>query len=101
MNSLAHFYLYLASILFCLGILGICLKRNALTILMCVELMLNASNLAMVGVGASRGDLNPQIFSFMIMVIAAAEAAVGLALVIALFRTHKSVDISLVGGVRK
>lgn len=79
-------YLVLSLILFCLGIFGILYRRNAILMFMCVELMLNASNLALVAFSRMWGDTGGQVFVFFIMVVAAAEVAVGLAILMLLYR---------------
>ena len=81
-------YLLLSAILFCIGTAGVFVRRNLITILLSVEIMLNAVNLSFVAFGRSFGTVDGQIIVFFVMTVAAAEAAVGLALVIALFR-HK------------
>jgi NADH-quinone oxidoreductase subunit K len=87
-------YLGLSAILFTLGVLGVLMRRNAIVILMSVELMLNAVNVALVAFSQTMGDLSGQILVFFVMSVAAAEAAVGLAIVIAIFRNKLSVDIT-------
>lgn len=81
-----------SAIIFVIGLMGIVLRRNILIILMCVELMLNAVNIAFVSFSQTFHDLGGQMASFFIIVVAAAESAVGLGLVIAMFRTIRSVD---------
>ncbi len=83
--------LWLAGVLFALGVLGVVIRRNAIILFMCVELMLNAANLAFVALSRTVG-IDGQVFVFFVMTVAAAEAAVGLAIVIALFRHAESVD---------
>jgi NADH-quinone oxidoreductase subunit K len=87
MVTLGH-YLVLSAVLFGIGAAGVFLRRNVITILLSVEIMLNAANLAFVAVSQYQGVVDGQIIAFFVMTVAAAEAAVGLALVIALFR-HK------------
>jgi NADH-quinone oxidoreductase subunit K len=84
--------LALAAILFSLGILGVIIRRNVIILFMCVELMLNAANLAFVAFSRTAG-IEGQVFVFFVMTVAAAEAAVGLAIVIAIFRHLETVDI--------
>lgn len=91
---LQHFII-LSSILFCLGVLGVIIRRNAILILGGVELMLNAVNLLLVAFSAYRGDAEGQILVFFIMVVAAAEVAVGLAIIMMMYRSKKSVDIRI------
>jgi len=87
-------YLLLSAILFGIGVAGVIARRNVLIILMSVELMLNGVNLAFVAAGSYMGDATGGIFAFMVITVAAAEAAVGLALLIALFRLKETVDIA-------
>jgi NADH-quinone oxidoreductase subunit K len=88
---LSH-YLIVSAVLFALGTTGVFLRRNVITILLSVEIMLNAVNLTFVAFGRYAGDVNGQIIVFFVMTVAAAEAAVGLALVIALFRHRESLN---------
>jgi NADH:ubiquinone oxidoreductase subunit K len=89
-------YLVLASILFCIGFYGALTKRNAVVILMCIELMLNAANIALVAFSKYLAKdtvlISGQIFVIFVLVVAAAEAAVGLAIIMALYRSRKTVD---------
>ena len=86
------YYLIVSAALFALGTAGVFLRRNLITILLSVEIMLNAVNLSFIAFGRYAGDLNGQIIVLFVMVVAAAEAAVGLALVIALFRHRESLN---------
>jgi len=86
-------YLVLATILFALGVLGVLVRRNAIVILMSIELMLNAVNLAFVAIGNHLGLLDGQVFVLFIMAVAAAEAAIGLAIIIMLYRIVRTVDV--------
>lgn len=90
-----QFYIILATILFVIGVLGVMIRRNAIIILMCVELMLNAVNLLMVAFSKYHGEGDAQIFVFFIMVVAAAEATVGLSILVLLYRNKKSVDVGM------
>jgi NADH-quinone oxidoreductase subunit K len=90
------YYLGLSAVLFCLGVLGFLLKRNIITIFMSIELMLNAVNLTFVAFAAYLHNLNGQVFVFFVMVVAAAEAAVGLAIIIAVFRTRETLNVDRV-----
>ncbi|MCI0349444.1 MAG: NADH-quinone oxidoreductase subunit NuoK [Acidobacteriales bacterium] len=90
------YYLALSAVLFCLGVLGFLLKRNIITIFMSIELMLNAVNLTFVAFAAQIPNLDGQIFVFFVMVVAAAEAAVGLAIIIAVFRTRETLNVDRV-----
>ena len=85
--------LILASVLFAIGGLGVMLRRNALVAFMCVELMLNAANLALVTASDMHGGLDGQVASFFVMVVAAAEVVVGLAIIMAIFRTRRSASV--------
>ncbi len=88
-----NYYFALSAILFILGALGVLIRRNAIIIFMSIELMLNASNLLFVAFARSFEQLDGQIFVFFVIAVAAAEVAVGLALIVAIFRTKKSIDI--------
>ncbi|RME96261.1 MAG: NADH-quinone oxidoreductase subunit NuoK [Verrucomicrobia bacterium] len=79
-------YLAVSGILFCLGVLGVILRRNLLNLYMSLEVMLNAANLALVAFARYNGDLNGQVLVFFVITVAAAEVAVGLALIVALYR---------------
>jgi NADH-quinone oxidoreductase subunit K len=92
MVPLSHI-LTLSVILFALGAAGFVLRRNIITIFMCIELMLNAVNLAFIGFSRQLGSLDGQIFVFFVIVVAASEAAVGLAIIIALYRNRESLNI--------
>ncbi|HEX2719367.1 MAG TPA: NADH-quinone oxidoreductase subunit NuoK [Candidatus Deferrimicrobium sp.] len=87
-------YLLLSAILFGIGVVGVVARKNILIILMSVELMLNGVNVAFVAAGSYLGDAAGGIFAFMVMTVAAAEAAVGLALLIALYRLKETIDIT-------
>jgi NADH-quinone oxidoreductase subunit K len=88
-----QYYIGLSMILFTLGALGVLVRRNAIIIFMSVELMLNAANLAFVAFARMHRSLDGQIFVFFVMAVAAAEVAVGLALIVAIFRSKHSIDI--------
>jgi NADH-quinone oxidoreductase subunit K len=88
-----HSYLILSAILFAIGTVGVLTRRNAIVIFMCVELMLNAVNLTFIAFSKYLGNLDGQIFVFFVMTVAAAEAAVGLALMIAFFKNRESIDV--------
>jgi len=89
-------YLILSAILFCLGVSAFLLKRNIITIFMSIELMLNAVNLSFVAFANHLHQLSGHVFVFFVMVVAAAEAAVGLAIIIALFRTRATLNVDRV-----
>lgn len=86
------YYLVLSAILFACGVLGFLIKRNIITIFMSIELMLNAVNLSFVAFASYWQALSGQVFVFFVMVVAAAEAAVGLAIIIAVFRTRQTLN---------
>ena len=86
-------YLYLAAILFTIGTVGVMLRRNALVAFMSVELMLNAANLAMVAFAMAWGNLDGQVATFFVMVVAAAEVVVGLSIIITIYRTRRSTSV--------
>ncbi len=86
-------YLYLSAILFSLGAVGVLVRRNAIVMFMCVELMLNASNLAFVSFSRINGNLDGQVIAFFVMVVAAAEVVVGLAIIMTIFRTRRSASV--------
>ncbi|MFW5943477.1 MAG: NADH-quinone oxidoreductase subunit NuoK [Chloroflexota bacterium] len=88
-----EWYLALSAILFTIGALGVLLRRNAIIIFMSIELMLNAANLSFVALARQMGDLGGQVFVFFVMTVAAAEVAVGLALIVAIFRSKSSINI--------
>ena len=91
-----HYYLVLSAILFGLGVVGFVFKRNIITIFMAIELMLNAVNLAFVSFSRALGDLQGQVFVFFVIVVAAAEAAVGLAIIILIARNRQSLNVERV-----
>lgn len=93
-------YLILAGILFGMGLLGIMLRRNLLLILLSVELMLNAANLTLIAGSALHGNVDGQIMAFFVMVIAAAEVTIGLAIAVLLFRKESSVDTSVIENLK-
>jgi len=86
-------YIALSAVLFTLGVVGVLTRRNAIVVFMSVELMLNAANLAFVAFAYAWGSLEGQMFVFFVMTVAAAEVAVGLALIVTIFRTKQSINI--------
>jgi NADH-quinone oxidoreductase subunit K len=86
-------YLVVSAILFAIGTIGVLTRKNAIVIFMCIEMMLNAVNLTFVALSRHLGNLDGQVFVFFIMTVAAAEAAVGLALMIAFFNNKESIDV--------
>jgi NADH-quinone oxidoreductase subunit K len=87
------YYLFLAAALFSVGALGVVLRRNAIVLFMCVELMLNSVNLTLVTFARTTGTLDGQVIAFFVMVVAAAEVVVGLAIIVSIFRTRRSASI--------
>jgi NADH-quinone oxidoreductase subunit K len=86
-------YLVLATLLFIIGMLGVMVRRNALVVFMCVELMLNAANLTFLAFARQRGDDLGHVNAFFVIAVAAAEAAIGLAIVIAVFRSRGTISV--------
>ncbi len=91
--AFVHHAVLLSLVLFAIGALGVFLRRNVITVLMCIELMLNGANLAFVAFSRAAGTLDGQVLVFFVMVVAAAEASVGLAIVIALHRHKDTLDV--------
>jgi NADH-quinone oxidoreductase subunit K len=89
----ANWYLILAAVLFTIGLAGVVVKRNALIVFMCIELMLNAANLTFLAFSRHSGNLGGQAVAFFVIAVAAAEAAIGLAIVIAVFRTRGTLNV--------
>jgi NADH-quinone oxidoreductase subunit K len=87
------YYIVLSSILFTIGAVGVLIRRNAIVLFMCVELMLNAANLSLITFSRINGDLNGQVMAFFVMVVAAAEVVVGLAIIMVIFRTRRSASV--------
>lgn len=100
MNVPTGYIVGLSAVLFSLGVLGVLVRRNAIVMFMSVELMLNAANLALIAFARQRAELSGQVFVFFIIGVAAAEVAVGLALIVAIFRTKHSIDVDQVSGLR-
>lgn len=92
-NIPLEYYLILSGVIFTIGAIGVLTRRNAIIIFMSIELMLNAVNLTLVSFSSFMGDLNGQIFVFFVMAVAAAEAAIGLAIILALFRNKKTIYV--------
>ncbi len=95
-----NFYLVFCAILFCIGVTGVLIKRNALTILMSIELMINSVNLLLAAFSAYMNDPAGQIFVFFIMVVAAAEVAIGLSIIVVIYRTTGSIDIDVLNKLK-
>jgi NADH-quinone oxidoreductase subunit K len=95
-----NYYVMLSTLLFCIGVLGVLFRRNAIIIFMCIELMLNAVNLLLVAFSTYLSDPAGQIFVFFIMAVAAAEVAVGLAILTMIYRNTGSVDIDFLNKLK-
>jgi NADH-quinone oxidoreductase subunit K len=94
-------YLLLSALLFTIGVVGVLVRRNAIVVFMCIELMLNAVNLSFIAFARSAGSLDGQILAFFVMVVAAAEVVVGLGILVAIFRKRSSTsvdDVNLLKG---
>jgi NADH-quinone oxidoreductase subunit K len=94
------YYLFLSLALFAIGVMGVLMRRNAIIVFMCIELMLNAVNLLMVAFSKMYGNADAQLFVFFIMVVAAAEVAVGLAIIVMVYRKVHSVDINILNRLK-
>jgi len=97
----SSYYLVLAAVLFTVGAVGLLVRRNTIVMFMCIELMLNAANLTFVAFADALDDISGQVIVFFTLVVAAAEVAVGLALIVAIFRRRQDVtadDVSMLGG---
>lgn len=95
-----QYYLFLSLALFCIGITGTLIRRNAIIIFMCIELMLNSVNLLLVAFSKMYNDAAAQLFVFFIMVVAAAEVSVGLAIIVMVYRKVHSVDINILNRLK-
>ncbi len=93
MSPQLSWYLALSAVLFTIGVVGVMTKRNVISMFMCIELMLNAVNLTFVAFSSFFRDVSGQLFVFIVMTVAAAEAAVGLGIIIAIFRNRESLDV--------
>lgn len=93
-------YLFFAAALFAIGVIGVLTRKNALILFMCVEIMLNAVNLLLVAFASYRSDPTGQVFVFFIMAVAAAEVAVGLAIIVMIYRNLRSVDTGLLNKLK-
>ena len=94
-------YLLLAALLFGIGLVGVLMKRNALIVMMCVELMLNAANLTFLAFARERASVDGHAIAFFVIAVAAAEAAVGLAIVLAIYRTRGAIHVDEVRALRE
>jgi NADH-quinone oxidoreductase subunit K len=95
-----NWYITLSALLFGIGVMGVLIRRNAIVILMCIELMLNSVNLLLVSFSSYSGNNDGQVFVFFIMVVAAAEVAVGLALIMSIYRNIASTDINMLNKLK-
>jgi len=93
----ASYYLILSAYMFVIGVIGVIIRKNAIVVFMCIELMLNAVNISFVVFSRMHGNLDGEIAVFFVMVVAAAEAAVGLAIIISLFRASESIETTDAG----
>jgi NADH-quinone oxidoreductase subunit K len=100
MEPQLSWYLALSAVLFTIGVVGVMLKRNVISMFMCIELMLNAVNLTFVAFSSFFRDVSGQLFVFIVMTVAAAEAAVGLGIIIAIFRNRESLDVDDASSLR-
>jgi NADH-quinone oxidoreductase subunit K len=94
------YYIILSAILFTIGVVGVLIRRNALIIFMSIELMLNAANLAFVAFGSILKSFSGQIFVFFVIAVAAAEVAVGLALIVEIFKSKRSIDVDQMSSLK-
>jgi NADH-quinone oxidoreductase subunit K len=95
-----EYYIWLAVALFTIGVMGVLYRRNAIIVFMCIELMLNAVNLLMVAFSSYLNDPAGQVFVFFIMAVAAAEVAVGLAILVLMYRNTKTIDIDVLNRLK-
>jgi NADH-quinone oxidoreductase subunit K len=100
MNVPTNYLVSLSAVLFTLGVLGVLVRRNAIVIFMSVELMLNAANLAFISFARSAQAMSGHVFVFFVIAVAAAEVAVGLALIVAIFKSRRSIDVDEVSMLR-
>jgi NADH-quinone oxidoreductase subunit K len=99
-NVPTSYVLILSAVLFILGVLGVLVRRNAIVMFMSIELMLNAANLAFIAFARANQNLSGQVFVFFVIAVAAAEVAVGLALIVAIFRTKHSIDVDRISSLK-
>jgi len=95
-----NYYIILSAILFTIGVTGVLIRRNALIIFMSIELMLNAANLAIVAFSSAIQSFSGQIFVFFVIAVAAAEVAVGLALIVEIFKSKRSIDVDQISSLK-
>lgn len=95
-----QYYLILSAVLFTIGVVGVLIRRNAIIIFMCIELMLSAANLAFVAISRQLGDVSGQIFVFFVMTVAAAEVAIGLAIIVSVFKHRETINVDEVNSLK-
>ncbi len=95
-----EYYLMLSALLFTTGVVGVLVRRNAIIIFMCIELMLNAANLAFVAFSRSLGQTEGQVFVFFVMTVAAAEVAIGLAIIVSVFKHRQTINVDEVNSLK-
>ena len=95
-----EYYLVLSALLFTIGVVGVLIRRNAIIIFMCIELMLNAANLAFVAISHSLGEASGQIFVIFVMAVAAAEVAIGLAIIVSVFKHRQTINVDEVNSLK-
>ena len=95
-----QYYVFFATALFCIGVTGVLIRRNAIIIFMCIELMLNAVNILLTAFAAYRADPNGQVFVFFIMAVAAAEVSVGLGIIVMIYRNFQNTDVNLLSRLK-
>jgi NADH-quinone oxidoreductase subunit K len=100
MDNLTGYSLALSAVLFAIGVLAVLIRRNPLVMLMAIELMLNAANLAFVAFARALGQVDGQVAALIFMAVAAAEAAVGLAIIVAVYRRRRDVDADAISGMK-
>ena len=93
-------FVILSACIFCIGAAGVLTRRNPLVVLLCLELMLNAGNLALIAFGRMHGDGGGQIFALIVMVVAACEVVIGLGLIVAMYRRRPAIDVDAVASLR-
>ena len=95
-----EYYLVLSALLFTTGVIGVLIRRNAIIIFMCIELMLNAANLAFVAISRNLGEATGQVFVFFVMTVAAAEVAIGLAIIVSVFKHQQTINVDEVNSLK-
>lgn len=95
-----NYYIFLSLAIFCIGITGVLIRRNVIIVFMSIELMLNSVNLLLSAFSSYKGDASGQVFVFFIMAVAAAEVAVGLAIIVMIYRNLRSIDINLLNKLK-